>query len=191
MIEKRNIFKKFKHKEMIAILNRLSLESACLTELKQLNYDMAIFNSLLDMGAYQAAAKFLASGLPKREAIWWGFISAEAQAGQDNKTVEIRHVVENWVKSPTEEKRKQIGELLKNQEDDLPMNLVAKAVFWSGGSIAKQDKPAVESSQYMYADAIYNALLLASAERSENANEALQNILRRGIHIAMGGNGRV
>jgi hypothetical protein len=177
-----NILKKFNHEQIQDILQELELPAELANKLTDKKTDMAIINLLIGSDQLQSAVKFLALGLPKREAIWWGYICCEEK--------EPNNIIEQWVKQPDEILRRDAGKLAEKLGLYVPLGWVATALFWSGGSIAPADKPEAEPEPFMCGEAVANAISL-SAEQAENSTAKLRLYLKRGLHIAMGGNGRI
>src|ERR1043166_8813697 len=63
---------------------------------------------LMENKLYPDAVRFLAHALPKREAVWWGWMSARRAAG-DHPTPKIKaalEATEEWIAQPSEENRR-------------------------------------------------------------------------------------
>jgi hypothetical protein len=181
-----NILKKFDHEKIQDILQELELPEELRNRLAAKNIDMEIINLLVGNEHLQAAVKFLALGLPKREVVWWAYICA-AEIDGHAETIDL---IQQWVKQPNENLRRKAGDIAEELGLYTPLGWAATALFWSGGSIAPPDKPAAEPELFMCGEAVANAISLA-AENSENSNEKMKLYLKRGLHIAMGGNGRI
>lgn len=185
-MQNENILKKFNHENMQNILQELEVPEGLKNKLTAKNADMVIINLLVGNEQLPAAVKFLALGLPKREAVWWAYICV-AEIDNHAETIDL---IQQWVKHPDETLRRKVGELAEELGLYTPLGWAATALFWSGGSIAPPDKPAAEPELFMCGAAVANAISLA-AEHSENSNEKMKLYLKRGLHIAMGGNGRI
>lgn len=184
--------KKFDHQKISVIMDEIELPEYLLSEAKQKNHDIQIVNFLIKNDLFDHAIKFLAFGLPVREAIWWSYICAD-ELERDEQCLNTQNAlrcINDWVKSPAEERRlcaKVFAEALGLYT---PSSWSAMAVFWSGGTIAPQGKPEVEPEEYMSGYAVSNSLILA-AERDKFPGEKKKLYIKRGLHIAMGGNGRI
>lgn len=185
--------KKFDINKVDNILDELACGDALLTQLRTLPSDLEIFNHLQHIQRYEMAVKFLAMGLPKREAIWWAYICSETleQDSADDKTQQALAVSSAWVKAPDEAKRRQAGELGDALGFYTSASWTATAIFWSGGSIAPEGRPEVTPSESMCAEAIANAVTLGAYKMAGEMADAFTLFLKRGLHIAMGGNGRI
>ena len=178
-MQDKNILKKFNHDQIQDILAELELSIDKKT-------DMGIINLLVGSDQLQSAVKFLALGLPKREAIWWGYICA---SDISKETVDT---IEKWVKQPDDEDlRRNAGKLAETLGLYVPFGWVATALFWSGGSIAPLDKPEAEPELFMCGEAVANAIFLAAEQSEDDSTDKMKLYLKQGLHIAMGGNGKI
>ncbi|MCK4869706.1 MAG: hypothetical protein KAS93_01210 [Gammaproteobacteria bacterium] len=186
------VLKKYNHENMLHFIPELELDSKLQEELGKYTTDMQIINFLVRAEQYEPALKFLAMGLPKREAIWWAYICTEELEGEKDclKTKNALRIIQEWVKQPDDNLRRQAGDLGEALEFYTPTSWTATAVFWSGGSIAPKGKPEADPTPYMCAQSVANAITLA-AEQSDDTPAKMQLFLKRGLHIAMGGNGRI
>ena len=143
---------------------------------------------------FSDAVKFLARALPKRESTWWACLCSrgaldEAASESLSKALEA---AERWVYEPTEEHRRQAYAAAQATGFDHPVSWAAMAAFWSGGSMAPPDVPAVPPGDDLTAKAVAGALMLAAVQtQPELAADKYCLFLRRGIDIAGGGNGRL
>ncbi len=185
--------KKFAFAKLNKILNSLECESELLKQLRALDSDLAILKHLEQTALYPRAVKFLAHGLPKREAIWWAYLASEALEKDldDTSTQSALAVIDAWVRQPTELHRREAGTLGQTLEYYTPTSWAATAVFWSGGSITPEDRPFVEASDEMCAEAVANAIVISAHKLTNNLSDNFTRFLRQGLHIAMGGNGRI
>jgi hypothetical protein len=66
------------------------------------------------------------------------------------------------------------------------------AAFWSEGSIAPEDAPAVPPANNLTAKAVAGAVMLAAVQaQPEKANDKYLFFIEQAIDIANGGNGRL
>ncbi len=183
--------KKYNTAMMPDIIAELEMSPALFEKVQECPGEMDVLNVLMDAKELDLAVKFLALGLPKKEAIWWSCVCVEAvDKNPDPNTVGAFKLVNDWARASTEEKRraaKRISDVLGLYT---PMGWVTTAIFWSGGSLAPEGKPPVEPPPMMCGHAVSNAVSMA-AENTGDPAECLKRFLKKGIHIAMGGNGRV
>lgn len=185
--------KKFNTQEIDNVINSLECEDVMLTTLHTLESDLAVLQHLQAEKNNVEAVKYLARGLPKREAVWWAYLCSHAceQDNNDTTTQEALAVVDAWVKIPSENKRRRAGKLGEALEFYTPSSWAATAVFWSGGSITPEGRPEVEASAEMCAEAVANAVIIAAHKSGGDIGEHFAHFLKQGLHIAMGGNGKI
>lgn len=149
-------------------------------------------NKLIDKEYYADSIIFLAHGLPKREAIWWACLCAKVITNKNTKADDIASLsmAEKWVYEPDDKKRRMCGTLAEKGDYKTAQNWAAAAVFWSGGSITKEDDPAMEPAPYLYAHAVSGAILNAvGMSDSDDIDAQFQQFIKHGLNIADGGNG--
>jgi hypothetical protein len=186
--------RKFNTVEIDAILSQLECPAELLTELKTAASDLAILQRLETEQLYSEAVKFLAHGLPKREAIWWAYLVSEAAEhhSTDPQTQEALSTIEHWAREPNEARRRQAGSVGEALRYYTPSSWAAMAILWSGGSITPEGRPPVEASPVMCAKAVSNAIIIGAHQlHATPPDEAFKRFLRQGLHIAMGGNGKI
>jgi len=147
---------------------------------------------LMDNEFFADSIIFLSHGLPKREAIWWACLCAKAVTDKDTKADDLASLTmaEKWVYEPDNKKRRMCGTLAEKGEYKSAQNWAAAAVFWSGGSITKEDEPAMEPAPYLYAHAVSGAILNAVGMSDvDDIDIQFQQFIKRGLNIADGGNG--
>jgi hypothetical protein len=139
------------------------------------------------------AVRFLAHALPKREAVWWACVCARdtlSEATPEPVSTALS-AAEEWVFRPTEENRRAAMERANSVGFKTPSGWAAVAAFWSGGSMAPPDAPAVPPGETLTASAAAGAILLAAVQTEpERAAEKFGRFLDYGYDIADGGNGR-
>lgn len=149
---------------------------------------------LLKNQFYPEAVRFLAHGLPKREAVWWAYVCAEQTEKEINQP-EIKDALEAtkaWVYQPNEETRRIAEKAAEKSELKSAASWAAMAAFWSSGSITPPTSPPVMANEYLTAQAVSGAVMLAaSLYHPEKIQDNYRYFLKQGIHIANGGNGSI
>jgi hypothetical protein len=149
---------------------------------------------LIQAGHYGHAVKFLAHGLPKREAAWWACLCAREVMPQDAVT-EVQaalQATETWVYKPNEENRRAALENGEAADDGSPATWAAFAAGWSGGSIGPADGEPVPPADDLTGKAVFSAVTLAAyGAEPERAEERLRLFMAQGMDVAKGGDGRV
>jgi hypothetical protein len=143
--------------------------------------------ALVEHGHYPDAVRFLAFALPNREAVWWAWVSARRVVG-DDPAPEIREVLEAteaWIKDPTDQNRRKAMEKAETADFSTAAGCVGLAAFLSGDSLAPPEMDPVPPGEYMAANAIAGAIVLAAVhEEPENANEKFQGFVEQGMVVA-------
>jgi hypothetical protein len=146
---------------------------------------------LLDKQHFQDAVRFLAHALPKREAVWWACLCARQSAGSNPppKIAAALQAAEKWVSDPNEENRRAAMTAAEAAQFGTAAGCAAAAAFWSGGSLAPPNLPAVPPGEYLTAHGVTGSVLLAVvATEPEKAPEKYRKVLALGIEIANGTN---
>ena len=149
-------------------------------------------NKLIEKEYFADSIVFIAHGLPKREAIWWACLCAKVVTNKETKADDLASLTmaEKWVYEPDDKKRRLCGTLAEKGEYKSAQNWVAAAVFWSGGSITKEEEPAMEPAPYLYAHAVSGAILNAvGMADTDDIDAQFQQFIKNGLNIADGGNG--
>lgn len=128
--------------------------------------------------------RFLAHALPRRTAIWWGCLCLwqvarpePAEAMRAALAVAVR-----WVQEPSEDNRRAADAPARAAGLGTAARCLAKAVFWSGGSLAPPHFPPVVPKPFLTAKAVAGAVLLAAA----HSGPADVRRLRRREFLAVG-----
>ena len=147
----------------------------------------AFMESLVEHEHYPDAVRLLAFALPKREAVWWAWVSARRTAGED-PSLEIQEVLEAteaWIKEPTDQNRRITMEKAESAEFTTAAGCVGLAAFLSGDSLAPPEMDPVPPDEYMAANAIAGSIVLAAvSEEPEKANEKFQGFVEQGMVVA-------
>jgi len=153
----------------------------------------AFLDRLCNEGLAIDAIRFMAHGLPSREAVSWACLAARAVV--DTASAEETHAVEAaeaWVYRPDEDHRRTAmiaAEAVGNNES--PARWAATAAAWSGGSLAPPEAPVVPPGGTLTAQAVVGAVLLAAVRREpERAAERHRRAIAQAVDIARGGTGR-
>lgn len=187
-----HVIKKFKHDELTAILAQLDLSEEAAQLIKEKHTAHEILQTLVNNQLLEQAIKFLALGLPAREAIWWGYIAlenkaTESEGGPDQNGLAL---VRSWVHAPEEALRYDAKALSEAPAVEPSIAWLLKAVFWSGESIAAPDEETLAPHPMMSGQAVANAVIVGTRDIEEQETTR-QFLIKKGLHIAMGGNGRL
>jgi hypothetical protein len=154
----------------------------------------AYVNALIERNLLPDAVRFLAQGLMHREAVWWACLAARATTAPppDAKSAAALEAAEAWVFKPDENARYTAMSKAQETEMDTPAAWAAISAFWSGGSLAPPNLPAVPPPRHLIGRAVSTALMIATYSAVNTEHEPrFRRFLAQGMDIAAGGNGRV
>jgi hypothetical protein len=131
---------------------------------------------LIKNGLYEDALRFVAYDLGKREAVWWGCLCLwEAYRPSPPPTIDAAlQAVVAWVQQPEEPQRREADAAGKAAGVNTPAGMLAEAVYCSGGSISLPDLPEVEPDEWLTAQMVAAAVVLASKSKGPEQKVALQ-----------------
>ena len=149
---------------------------------------------LIQADRWLDAVRFLAYGLPTREAVWWasqclrGFYE-ETDAYAVAPGGVALEAAEAWVYRPSAANRRKAGAVAVRCGYEDPWDWVAAAAHWS----ALPPLPSVTLGPVnMSAYAVESALTLAvTRTEADNAGSHYRRFVQRGIDVANGGTGRI
>jgi len=136
---------------------------------------------------YTDAVRFLAHALPKREAVWWAWVSAKRTAGEDPPPAiqDVLQATEAWIKEPTDKNCRAAMAKAEAADFSTAAGCAGLAAFFSGDSVAPPDVDPVPPGEYMAAKAIAGSILLAAvSEEPEKANERFAGFIQQGMVVA-------
>jgi len=142
---------------------------------------------LIEREHYPDAVRFLAHALPKREAVWWAWVSAKRIAGEGppSEILAVLEATEAWIKEPTDRNRRVAMAKAEAADLSTAAGCAGLAAFFSGDSLAPPDVDAVPPGEYMAAKAIAGSIVLAAVSvEPERANEKLQGFVEQGMVVA-------
>ena len=191
-----------KVKEQFAkeLLQHFEVEEESQAHIKPEHTPLACIQALVQNKCYNDAAKMIAHGLPKREAVWWACLATRHSMGTKRvdglETSEddfaALAAAENWVKSPNEENRQAAKQLGEKMGFKTAASWVATAAYWCAGSMTPEGEPAVPPPPYLYAHAVAGSISLAAVlPDPEQVNTKFERYIKQGLNLANGGNGEV
>jgi hypothetical protein len=185
-------YKKISADRASEVCQDLDLDGAALALLSPGTTPAEFIGHLMERALYPDAVKFLARALPKREATWWAYLGARHALGETVSPL-ITATLESakqWVYEPSEDNRRAAYAAAQATDFQHPASWAAMAAFWSGGSMAPPDVPAVLPADNLTGKAVAGAIVLAAVLREpERAPEKFRLFLSQGLDIAHGGNG--
>lgn len=130
---------------------------------------------------FKDAIQFLAHGLPIALVIKWGCACVREllPADQIQRSKESLDSAETWLKSPNDEVRWRAKRAADQSGLSSPVDLIAMAVFLSGGSITPPDTPETPPPLYVACKMIVGSIQLAVLSQfPEKAGERYRRALQ-------------
>lgn len=137
------------------------------------------FDSLVAADSLDRAIAYLGIALPRQEAVRWATetLRSTDPLVDDPTRAGLLDGVELWLQNPTENQRRALWQKA-NEKESSPEQLLACAVFFSGGSIAPEDGAPVLPAQDICGRLAATAIVARAYERS-----AAEPLLRTAIGI--------
>ena len=147
----------------------------------------AYIGALMGKGLYADAVKVLAHALPKRAAVWWACLCVADRLGPAPAAAEALETARAWVIDPTDARRRAAFPASQAAGMGTPAGCAAAAVYFSGGSLAPPELPAVVPPEHITGQMVANSLVLAAViKEPEKAAEKYAAFLRTGLEVAEG-----
>jgi len=141
---------------------------------------------LMEKALFPDAVRFLAHALPKREAVWWGWVCARRAAGENPppKIKAALDATERWIAQPNEDNRRLAMAAAEKAELGTAAGCAGLAAFFSGGSLAPPDAPPVPPGEFLAAKAVAGAVIFAAvAKEPEKAPEKFRSFVAQGVEV--------
>jgi len=143
---------------------------------------------LMEKGLFPDAVRFLAHALPKREAVWWGWVCAKRASGE-NPPPPVKtalQATEKWIAQPNDENGRIAYTAAEAAQFSTPAGCAGLAAFFSGGSLAPPDLPPVPPGEFLFAKPVSGAVIFAavSAEPAK-APEKFRQFIAQGVDVTI------
>jgi len=142
---------------------------------------------LMEKSLFPDAVRFIAHALPKREAVWWGWVCARRSAG-DNPPPKIKGALdatERWIAQPSEDNRRLAMAAAEKAELATAAGCAGLAAFFSGGSLGPPEAPPVPPGEFLAAKAVAGAVIFAAvAKEPELAPEKFRSFVAQGVEVS-------
>lgn len=177
------------------LLARLELTPAAAKLLAGVETAAEGVQRLAAQGLNDEAVHLTAHALPKREAVWWACMCAQAVPDKSLPPADVaaRVAAEAWVRQPADDAlRHNAWAAAQATAFQSPEALAAAAAFFSGASLAPVGLPAVPPGDEFTGRAVAGAVLVAAVRsKPERAPARLTRFLAAARDIAAGGAGRI
>jgi hypothetical protein len=171
---------------MEAIASVAELGDEAMALMKPELHPLDFVAKLMDKQLYPDAVRFVAHALPKREAVWWAWISARRGAGEHPppKIKAALEATEKWIAQPTDENRRAAKAAAEVAQLGTAAGCAGLAAFFSGDSLAPPDCPAVPPGPYLTAKAVSGAVNFAAMSGDPNqAPEKFKSFVAQGVDV--------
>ena len=146
----------------------------------------AVVQQLVTDSKFLEAIKLVAFSLPRREGVWWAWVTAKRAAGAE-PTPAVRaslEATERWIAQPTDVNRRTAFDLAQAAELGTPAGCAGAAAFFAGDSIAPPNVGAVPPGPWDCNKMIANAVILAAViKEPEKAPEKFLQSLQQGLEV--------
>ena len=147
----------------------------------------AYLEALLGGDFAEDAISFLAYGLPKREAVWWGLRCVREVSPEELREEETAALsaVDAWLAEPNDEHRRASFAAAEAASYNTPAGCIALAVFFTEGSMAPVDCPEVPVEEGFCARTVAAAVHLSAVMYEPlKAPETSRGFVDQGIEVA-------
>ncbi len=141
---------------------------------------------LMEKQMYTDAVRFVAHALPKREAVWWGWISARRASGENPppKIKAALEATEKWIAQPSDENRRAAKAAAEAAKLGTAAGCAGLAAFFAGDSLAPPDCPAVPPGPYLTAKAVSGAVNFAALSGDPaQSPEKFKSFVAQGVDV--------
>ena len=183
---------KFNRMDIEPLIDQLELADGTQTKINTQSSDIMIITQLTDMGELDAAIRFLSLGLPTREGIWWGYLAAEKTENHVThiKAQNILQSIATWTKTPAEEHHITAKELAQEVKLSNAASWNAMGMCSNTSNTTPSEHSSLNLPPLKHGHAIANSIIL-SANSTAVASDTKEELIKQGLHIAMGGNGKI
>jgi hypothetical protein len=146
----------------------------------------AVVQQMVNEGKFPEAIKFVAFSLPRREGVWWAWVTAKRAAGAEAPppVKASLDATERWISQPTDANRRTAFELAEKAEIGTPAGCAGAAAFFAGESIAPPNVQAVPPGPWDCNKMIANAVILSAVlKEPEKAPEKFLQSLQQGLDV--------
>jgi hypothetical protein len=146
----------------------------------------AVVQQLVTLGKFAEAVRMVAFAMPRREGVWWAWVTAKRAAGAEapppiKASLES---TERWIAQPTDANRRQAFELAQAADIGTAAGCAGAAAFFSGESVAPPNVPVVPPGPHDASKMIAGAVLLAVfAREPEKAPEKFLAAIQQGLDV--------
>ncbi|KAA0256541.1 hypothetical protein FBQ97_09505 [Acidobacteria bacterium ACD] len=138
---------------------------------------------------YNDAVTFVAHWLPKRDGVFWACLATRQSMGEETPRKEraALEAAERWLEKLDEPSRRACEAAAQALDHTGAAAMAANAAFWTGGSLAPPDLPAVPPQEFMSAKGVAASVLAAGTVPGRgNVVKRLRELIALGVEIVDG-----
>jgi hypothetical protein len=146
----------------------------------------SVVQQMVTASQFPEAIKFVAFCLPRREGVWWAWVTAKRAAGPDAPPAVKASLdaTERWISQPTDANRRAAFDLAQKAEIGTPAGCAGAAAFFAGESVAPPHVEVVPPGPYDCNKMIANAVILSAViKEPEKAPEKFLASLQQGLDV--------
>jgi len=146
----------------------------------------AFVQKMIEAEQHADAVRYIAYALPKREGVWWAWVTAKRAAGPEPapKIKDSLDATEKWIAQPTDPNRRTAFEKAEAAEIGTPAGCAGAAAFFAGDSMAPPNLQAVPPGEWDTAKAIAGSVMMAVVEKEpEKAKEKFVVAIQQGLEV--------
>jgi hypothetical protein len=169
-----------------ALARLAELDEALLANVPPTVPHRAAVQHLVTASQFPEAVKFVAFSLPRREGVWWAWVTAKRASGAEPAPgiKASLEATERWIAQPTDANRRAAFDLAEKADLGTPAGCAGAAAFFAGDSIAPPNVGAVPPGPYDCNKMIANAVILAAVMKEpEKAAEKFFQSLQQGLEV--------
>lgn len=146
----------------------------------------AVVQQLVTGAQYAEAVRFVAHALPRREGVWWAWVTAKRASGA-TPAAPVKaalEATERWIAQPSDANRRQAWDAAQAADIGTPAGCAAAAAFFSGESVAPANVQAVPPAEFDAAKMIAGAVLMSVlGTEPEKAPEKFLAAIQQGLDV--------
>jgi hypothetical protein len=170
--------------ESVASVAELGEEAMAL--MKPEMHPLDFIAKMMEKRLYPDAVRFVAHALPKREGVWWAWMSARRVAGENPppKIKAALEATEKWIAQPTDENRRAAKAAADTAKLGTAAGCAGLAAFFAGDSLGPADVPAVAPGPYLTAKAVAGAVNFAALTGDPHQSpEKFNSFVAQGVDV--------
>ncbi len=143
---------------------------------------IGVIQALTSKGMTNEALKVLAAALPPQAAVRWAIRCVRETGDLSKGDAAALAAAERWTADPNEQNRREAQAAAEKLEFGTAASWAAISAFWSGGSMAPPNVPAVPPPPDLMPQALFGAVSLAAvAQGGEKAPQLQKRFLELGL----------